>query len=230
MQTIEIKTLTAFIGETEKFDSLFSEIVLFRGQDKQGGLLPGIARKSNKNDTEKLERKLLQQLRLVGSALIPNGMSDLDLMVIAQHFGLKTRLLDWTSNPLAAMYFACASYDEGDVFVYALDADSFLEVDVHDKDPFSGTATRAFQPKLNNRRIVAQQGWFTLHRYSRRGGRFVPLEQNGNAMKLLTEYKVPSGRRRAMLESLDRHGVNASSVYPDLGGLCSHMNWKHGAV
>lgn len=230
MNTLEIKTLTAFIGETERFDPLFSEIVLFRGQDMQGELLPGIARKNNKQDTEKLERKMLQQLRLVGSALIPNGMSDLDLMVIAQHFGLKTRLLDWTSNPLAAMYFACASYKDGDVFVYALDADSFLEVDVHEKDPFVGTATRAFQPKLNNQRIVAQQGWFTLHRYARSSRRFVPLEQNKTAKNLLTEYKVPSGRRRAMLESLDRHGVNASSVYPDLGGLCTHMNWKLGAI
>lgn len=155
-----------------------NELMLFRGQDKQRNLLPGIARNAPEVDTTHREKTIVEQLELLGASFpeLSKG-EDLDKLVVAQHFGLKTRLLDWSSNPLVALHFACTSRIAGDVYVYVLNATSLLVKDVYKKNPFTAEQTAVFQPRLNNPRIIAQHGWFTLHRYSQKSKRFVALEK-----------------------------------------------------
>ena len=115
----------------------------------------------------------------------------------------------------------------GDVYVYVLEADSLVEEDVYSKDPFETSRTRVIQPRHNNARIVAQDGWFTMHRYSKTAKSFVALERNPETAKHLRELRVPEAKRKLLLTSLERHGVSSRSIYPDLSGLCQFLNRKY---
>ncbi len=231
MRTVTIGSFVDFVKHSEFFD-LLVEHTVFRGQPVQGNLLPSIARADPSVDTTSREEQTLEQLRMLGASFLPTSAeTDLDLLVRSQHFGLKTRLLDWTSNSLAALWFACADKAPGDVFVYALEVDDLLvKSGVYNENPFKTAKTRAFLPRLNNARVIAQHGWFTLHRYSKKAKRYVPLERNPETKKHLHELRIPVGKREEMLKALDRHGVSTRTLFPDIGGLCQYLNWKHDAT
>jgi hypothetical protein len=227
MRKIKVNSFHGFIQKIEEISDS-QNLVIFRGQAFEGGLLPSIARRNPKENTTEIERNVIDQLQLMGASFSDVTQSNiLDLLVLAQHFGLKTRLLDWTSNPLAALWFACADKNEGDAYVYALLADELQDKKVYTKDPFASALTRVFQPRLNNPRIVAQHGWFTLHRYSAKANAFVSIDVNPDTKTKLTQFRIPEALRGKIVESLERHGISERSLFPDLEGLCLHLNWKY---
>lgn len=231
VRKVSINGFCDFISHTDSFDLIEFNFTIFRGQSKEGNLVPSIARKNPAVDTTTQEKELLHQLRLMGASLLPvSDSNSLDLLVLAQHSGLKTRLLDWTSNPLAALWFACADRKPGDVFVYALGADSLRAEDVYSKDPFASSETRIFQPRLNNARLIAQHGWFTLHPYLSEAKRFVSLDDNPETKDKLTEIRIPAASREDFLRSLARHGISSRTLFPDLQGLCEYLNWEYGVA
>jgi FRG domain len=97
----------------------------FRGQgDESWGLIPKIYRPEFANADEKELRHEFQSagLQLLGTSVPKDRW---DWYFLMQHYGTPTRLLDWTINPLVALFFALEHhFDEQlscDVAVWILD-------------------------------------------------------------------------------------------------------------
>jgi hypothetical protein len=228
MKTIEIESVEQFIKAIGS-DHFFVQTI-YRGQSYRQGLLPGVCRGDNKRNTTSSEKLMLEQLRLQAGSLISSStMTDLELMIFAQHHGLKTRLLDWSTSPLVALWFACQDANpNSDSYVYSLECDDIVVTQRSISDPFDLERTVVFQPAVNNNRMAAQSGWFSLHHFSESDGQFVPLEANKRMQgDLLVEYYISKKVREFLVLQLDALGVHHKSMYPDFSGLCEHINYTY---
>lgn len=80
--------------------------LVFRGMaDHRWELLPSIARQTLV--IEQTEHKMVSELMRLYPGEFADITSDFDLLAKMQHYGLPTRLLDFSTNPLVALYFAC---------------------------------------------------------------------------------------------------------------------------
>jgi hypothetical protein len=205
-----------------------SDTVLYRGQSSNEPLLPKIARQDPIRDTTSLEKIMLQELRRSAPLYLGNDFyDDWDLLVIAQHYKMATRLLDWTSNPLVALWFACCDENKASSgFVYEFTPNNKYLLDrTVNSDPWDAKLTKIFKPNLNNERIIAQQGWFTAHIYAKKIGRFIALGKHKSHSRSLVEIEVPGQLKSSCLDMLNTFGINRQSLFPDLEGMCRHINW-----
>ena len=111
---IEIDSVSSFINEVKDLkDSAggSSAELYFRGQETEfWDIEPSIFR----DDMLSIEHKLMQIPLQKSPIEFREFNSMFDIMTKYQHYGMCTRLLDLTTNPLVALYFACKSH--GNVF------------------------------------------------------------------------------------------------------------------
>lgn len=140
---------------------------------------------------------------------------------MAQHHGLPTRLLDWTSNPLVAAYFAVASKPEDkDARIYAVQVrpDDLLDVESA-PDPFRISTVKFFIPAIFASRIVAQRGFFTVHPAPDQP--WQPRNMNEHAFAIAASERAYFQRRLFYL------GIDAYHIMQDLDGLCTALGWQY---
>jgi FRG domain len=205
--------------------------LLFRGQNIDKPLVPKLARLTLKGSIEGTEKLMLEEFR---RGIIPltefKPEDDWDLLALAQHHGLPTRLLDWTYNSLIALWFAVnepakknekGKEENGVVWILSGVVDDF-RAETEKFGPLSNKITKIYRPKVVSRRIAAQAGAFTVHKIND-GGRMIKFETNKRYGKKLIKVVVSPKDFKSFRKSLSILGINSSTVFPDLDGFCKHL-------
>ncbi|WP_281544413.1 FRG domain-containing protein [Grimontia sp. SpTr1] len=122
----KVTKVQGFIGKVLGLEQTDGYEVFYRGHSnkKKYKLEPSLFRKDEEGNYlyKDNEHILYRELLVSNSADFQSDVYTLDSLVRMQHYSLPTRLLDITSNPLIALYFACKSSinDDGEVIVFSM--------------------------------------------------------------------------------------------------------------
>lgn len=212
-----------FRGEPRDYFELIPKIGRIIGKNRE------IHLNTNYHDEESIFDRFKNHAR---SILTTPPKNDWEWLALAQHHGLPTRLLDWTTNPLTALFFAIgdplsdrelekAKIDNpeysGDAAFYFLTIKSnFIDIK-EEPNPLNCETIGIIKPSHVTQRIRAQNGVFTIQPNPSKPLNKL-LKQNR-----IRKYQILRSARNEIREELLLYGIHHASVYPDLDGLSSYL-------
>lgn len=225
-----IERLAGFVNEVAP--NFFNNRYLYRGVTNSGhSLVPSLARHLGARPRSKevvsglrmLELEALNEFWMRSQVYGgPARPFDIAFMALAAHYRLRTSLLDWTFNPLVALYFAVSDSSSNrlcnDGAVYILAPDELRWAHPLEALPISYTSIMGLIPNHIDARMAAQETVLTIH---------PPPWQalaSGDVGKL-TKLIVPKGSKATLRRELRACGIHEQTLFPGLEGLASLVNF-----
>jgi FRG domain len=254
-QLVEVTSLTGFIKAVqqvvEDWTPRGAEWYLqpwFRGHgDASWPLAPSLYRPESKTQGVGAEyyneALLLERFRLRAPTFLERlPETDWEWLFLMQHYGLPTRLLDWTESSLIALYFAIRDHTgDVDAAVWAMnpwwlnrltlgkytlfpanDPRAKKHAPLPSGKKLKGRLPLAITPNHASPRIAAQRGVFTIHGHQRAPlDRLVPRRVKGPSE--LRKLVIKKNCISRILTDLAISGISESLIFPELSGLCREI-------
>lgn len=215
----------------------------FRGQADSNWLLDSsVTRDSSLLDNE--HNLFLDILALKPNEFL-NDNTEYEKLITMQHYGLPTRLLDVTRNPLISIFFACNNLERKnqDGMVYIFKNKDFLNPDddkVVELTKIVKKDYKIIKHKTNFEELeLLEKNYFIRgvaknQRINNQSGDFIFVglgkdKKNNDDVEslvdgyLIIDYEV----KKILLENLETMNIHGGSVYPELGNMSSYLINKY---
>lgn len=235
----EVKTFSEL---KELLDKLLLEGYIFRGISKDDQLLPKLLQKDN--DYSSKEFALLAKFEKY-YGLFSYANNYWEFLSIAEHYGLMTRLIDFSRNPYVALFFSVYQPrdEKGCYKIYAI-KESKLNV-INDivkqgddmavpqpGDSFCTVLEKAFnilveqykyainivEPSFRTSRIFAQQGLFVIPSVLEKDSILDMFNKNSDIII------IPDSVREEAKKYLAKIGFDEAHLMQDLASVCFDIN------
>lgn len=241
MNQREITSVQSLLEALSIDNNKYSGAVWYRGQSRsEWPLLPGYMRLTNPPS----ESTLLMRFKQSASMLIEKTPSQsFDWLFLMQHFGVPTRLLDWSESPLVGLYFAIENsindIDHNAALWLLHPSELNKHANINNKDEpgyipsFEDEELKGYSVESlaqnrktqllpvatiasrNNARIQAQLGVFTIHHHQK-----IPIENVGDSSHVI-KYVIPGAAKVSISKQLQLLGVGKFQMFPELESLGS---------
>ncbi|UCE73238.1 MAG: FRG domain-containing protein [Methanomassiliicoccales archaeon] len=196
--------------------------------------LTAISKIYQENDPILLQKALLQRFRRYAPTYytgtqfgtLSDDVDSAGCLCLAQHYGLPTLLLDWTLNPLAALYFAVTKHDREDGCIWSMELkprnkrmDLTIHLEDYEKLPERPTSPLLVVPRPFTPRIAAQAGRFTCS--------IDPTPLNSYTKKRpwteMRQWKILGKSKKRIRKELSMLQVHEGTMFPGLEGYAKYL-------
>ncbi|MCQ2506365.1 MAG: FRG domain-containing protein [Lachnospiraceae bacterium] len=248
MITQRIHSIDELLHFVNDLNEKHGDRLWYRGDENaKNPLVPSIHRTKKRIEAE---RFLANDFYIRAKQIMDNPPAKKDYsgwVALMQHYGLPTRMLDWSKSPLIAVFFAVETYKEypkmdsvvwvlvpsklnekmgfGDC-VYPLDAETTQEMLLpafkhNHHNPELVDRILACSSVNNNLRMYSQQSNFTVHNSLKK------LEDICDE-DMLYKIVIPANKKEYFIDSLRVFGITESFIYPDLEHLSNELKDTYG--
>jgi hypothetical protein len=259
IEEIKIKNFTDYVKNiSDKRRN--NEQLWFRGiNNSKHKLVPSILRRNDIKADEgftSLEKNVINRFRERSIPYVNKELTnDLEVFFFMQHYGVPTRLLDWTENPFVALFFALIDGAKNNRKEYKEDAivwivnpikwnnhllsdqghqSGILNIDDSQLNAFKPPADYKIIPiypvaiygSYNSTRIVAQRGAFFI--FGKQKKTMEAVYKDSFSENCLIKLIIEKDKREKIKKELLDSGITESVVFPDLDGLAKEIKRLHG--
>ena len=199
----------------------------FRGvPDAKFDLIPSIGRLDLSVNAYYSEENIFSMFKCQALQFIDRvPENDWEWLALAQHSGVPTRLMDWTSNPLIALYFASLpmlpdhpELESDEFAVYHLIKKDGVIYDLTPEGPFNITDNQIVSiphvsPKMKN-----QFSYFSIQTDATKP--FNDIIKSNRFLKIIFN----SSMKKEIQSILFGYGINESTIYPTIEGLAKYLH------